>query len=845
MANIANVLRARNISEMRRLAASASSLALIGAMAAPLLLGAGQAHAAAADPAKKDKDNNTVSEVVVTAEYRSQNVQNTPISITAVNAAMLEERGITNIVDVASAVPNLSMRMGGSGSGASNQAFIRGIGQGDFLFAYSPRIAFYVDDVYFSTVYGSTFDLLDINSIEVDRGPQGVLSGRNAAGGAIKIYSKQPTGDGSGYIEAGYGSYNRFVYRGGWDVTLVPDKVFARFAISGKHADGYMKLLDYVCVHGAGSLGNIKSAVGATSQDGCVEDHLGSEGVDSGRAAVRWLASDRLEVNVIADYTRQRQEAPTDKYSFIADPITMPGFQSLWIGVPQALYGPGVLYDERFVTSSPYTSYARYGVMATDGRNVPNENNLDHWGVSGTIDWDVAPGALHVKNVAAYRSWWNTFGRGDASPLGNSGTFDDTTHHQFTDELQATGKVGNLDYAGGFFYYHAFDQNTGFDALLPPGPPPNGFYDHDLDDHQTTDDWAVFIHGDYHITPQLTLSAGVRYTDDKKDAVVSVTNLPPGPGDFVTPVNVAATRWNPMAELAYQFTPDVMGYALYSTGFRGGGFSPRPSDAVQAVPFGPEDVTNYELGFKSEWFQHRLRLNADVFYMQDDGQQNFKGDIDSLGNTWFHEINAGNSINEGVEVEVAVRPVDGMQIDSSLGYLHYRLKSNEAQRTVLLCTTFSDGTPCPQTRAPTWTFSAGAQYRFNLGSAGSLTPRLDASVISRVYFETFNDTCSVVVPAGTACPAASVVAPPPPSTFISTDPSGVAGRLGYQPGYMLLNGHLTWRSPDNKWSTTFEVMNMTNKAYFYGKLALGALLGREQGNIAPPRTWLLTVRRDF
>ena len=190
--NIANMLRVGNNRALGQFGAGVSSMALIAALASPLVLGAGQARAADADPGKTDKDNSTVSEVVVTAEYRSQNVQNTPISITAVNAAMLEERGITNIVDVASAVPNLTMRMSGSGGGASNQAFIRGIGQGDFLFAYSPRIAFYVDDVYFSTVYGSTFDLLDVSSVEVDRGPQGVLSGRNAAGGAIKIYSKQP-----------------------------------------------------------------------------------------------------------------------------------------------------------------------------------------------------------------------------------------------------------------------------------------------------------------------------------------------------------------------------------------------------------------------------------------------------------------------------------------------------------------------------------------------------------------------------------------------------------------------------------------------------------------------------
>ncbi len=326
---------------------------------------------------------------------------------------------------------------------------------------------------------------------------------------------------------------------------------------------------------------------------------------------------------------------------------------------------------------------------------------------------------------------------------------------------------------------------------------------------------------------------------------MQVTNRPSSAADFITPVNVKATRWSPTAELSYQATPDLMGYFEYSTGFRGGGFSPRPSDRVQATAFGPEDVTNYEIGFKSQWFQNRLLLNADVFYMQDHGQQNFKADIDSLGNQWFHEVNAGNSINEGFEVELKARPIPNLQIDTSLGYLHYRLQSDAAQRTVLLCTAFSDGTPCPQTRAPTWNWSVGAQYRIDMGKSGSLTPRLDLQGTSRIYFATFNDTCSVAVAPGTACPASAIVAPPPPSTLLSTAPSGVPGAVDYQPGYMVLNGRLTWTAPDDKWSVSLSASNLTNKVYFYGKLALYGLLGREQGNIAPPRQWLVTLRRDF
>lgn len=809
---------------------------------------------------------NTVGEVVVTAEFRETNLQKTPLAISAVTGQQLLAQGGSNVMDVAHTVPNTVISPLGSGWGSTMAAFIRGVGLGDNILSFEPGVPIYVDGVYNGRPQGAIFDLLDIDRVEVVRGPQGTLFGKNAIGGAVSLISKKPSGSNTGYIEAGYGSYNRVNIRAAWDGVIIPDKLFIHAAFSSKNADGYMNLLDYVCVHGAGSLGNIQAAAGSKSGGSCVTDHLGSEGVNAGRLALRWIASEKVEVNLIADYTRQRQEAPTDKYTYIADPKGNPFggdgiLPQFWVNTPQQAFGAGVLYDQRFVTSNPYTSYARYGTSPVDGRFVPNENNLDHWGVSATVDADLAP-MVHLKSITAYRHWRNEFGRSDASPLGNSPTFDDTRHNQFTEEVQLTGTVfDHLDYAVGGFYYHAYDRNTGFDALwpTPPGLPPlpagafqnpilagaglgflngNGLYDHDLNDTQTTDDYAFFAHGIYHITDQLSLTAGVRYTDDTKHAVVGVTNRYTNVGDFSVPVDVHATRWNPMAELSFQATPDIMAYALYSTGFRGGGFSPRPANALQPVPFGPEDVTSYEVGLKTEWFDHRLRLNGDLFYMLDDGQQNYKTDVDSSGATWFHELNAGNSINKGFEVELQARPIDGLQIDSSLGYLHYQLKDDAQSAATGICTHFTDGALCPQTRAPKWTFSAGAQYRIDMGGYGSLTPRLDASVISRVYYIPLAGDCTA--------PMGSVACPFDRAKLLSTAASGVAGGLDYQPGYTLLNGRITWASPDGKWSVSGAVLNLTNKVYFYGKLGLAVdSLGREQGNIAPPRQWLLSIRRDF
>ena len=175
-------------------AAGVSTLALTAAMA----IGLAQASAQAAKPAK---DNSTVSEVVVTAQFRQQNLQQTPIAITAVTGAMLDARGQTRITEVAAEAPNVQLEPNPAGGGNSMKAYIRGVGQSDQDPALDPGVGIYVDDVNFGTVTGSIFDLVDLDRIEIDRGPQGTLSGMNALGGAIKLYSKKPNGDGGGFVE--------------------------------------------------------------------------------------------------------------------------------------------------------------------------------------------------------------------------------------------------------------------------------------------------------------------------------------------------------------------------------------------------------------------------------------------------------------------------------------------------------------------------------------------------------------------------------------------------------------------------------------------------------------------
>ncbi|MFZ1988204.1 MAG: TonB-dependent receptor, partial [Alphaproteobacteria bacterium] len=170
--------------------------------------------------------------------------------------------------------------------------------------------------------------------------------------------------------------------------------------------------------------------------------------------------------------------------------------------------------------------------------------------------------------------------------------------------------------------------------------------------------------------------------------------------------------------------------------------------------------------------------------------------------------------------------------------LHYELKDDSQSAATGICTHFTDGSLCPQTRAPEWTFSAGAQYRIDLNELGSLTPRLDVQYTSKIYFIPMVGDCTA--------PMGSVACPFDKAKLLSTAASGVDGGLDFQPGYALLNGRLTWESADGKLSVSGSVTNLTDEVYFYGKLALAVdSLGREQGNIAPPRQWLLTVRHTF
>ena len=805
-----------------RLGAGAAALCL--SLLSPVFAqNAGPAPTAAVTPAEGQ-----LEEVTVTARFRAEKLQNTPLAITAVTGDTLSARGQTDVTQLAQFVPNAVINPLGAGWGSTIAATIRGVGLSDNSLSFEPGVPIYVDGVYLGRPQGAILDLLDLDRVEVLRGPQGTLFGKNAIGGTVSLISKQATGDGHGYGEVELGSYNKRYFRGAWDVSVIPDQLFARVSFSSKRRDGYMDVLDYVCVNGPGSLGTggpgipgvqppikLGSAVSPTDTRGCVVDHQGGENVQSARVALRWLANDALDVNLTGDYTIQNQDGAPDQYTAMDKTNPLVAAWNGIVGTPVF----GINWDQRFLPTRNYTNYDGYSDPVT-GHVFPNVNDLTEYGIANTVKWTVAP-SVELKAITAYRRFSNSFGRNSSgSPLPINYTWDTSNHHQWSEEITLTGTWQQLDWTVGGFYYDGTDSNQGFSSLfyLVPFLAAASFNDYDIQD---TKDYAAFIHGVYHFTDQLSLEFGVRYTNDKKHAVIFRQDYA---GDITiphTPVEVKTTKTNPKIGLSYQLTPDLLTYIQYSTGFRGGGFGPRPGDAFQVRSFNPEDIKTGEIGIKSEWFEHRMRVNGAFFYSKYTNLQQGFNTTDPFGQPWFSTVNVGASRIYGLEAELLAEPISGLQLQGSFGYTNYKVTDaggpidntpgdpNFGQSAFGVCIVHANGDNCGPQRVPKYTASASAQYTWPMPNGAGVTVRGDTTYQSAVYF---TDLTYTAVPG--------------------------------QGGYALYNARLTWDSPSKDWSVAFYGQNLANKFYWNGKLTL-QVLGFEEGNPGIPRTWGLELKRTF
>jgi iron complex outermembrane receptor protein len=801
-----------------------------------------------------------VEDIVVTARFRSENLQRTPLAISAVSAAKLEERGATNILGVASAAPNVVLNQLGAGFGPTLSASIRGLVYNDFKAVQEATVPIYIDDIVLGRNLGSITDLLDLERVEVLRGPQGTLFGKNAIGGVIRLITKKPGPNTEGTIEGTVGNYERLEVRASFNTPL-SENVYSRFSFSAKRRDGFVKVIDFVCdmkaqgtpqLAGIGDgvvgwntttntpiLGAVNSAadnafalptqVSANgSNQGCKTGQMGSEQSIGGRAAFLFKMGDKFEFNFAGDLMHVDQSGPPDYIQDINPAIantTGTGGAALF-NKQVALPNFGVPYDRRFLTPDPYKIYASF-VDPVSGIQTPNVTKVTNWGVAGTLDW-LGTEALSGKLIVGFRKLVSNFGRdSDGSPLAQNQTYDFFRDEQFTAEGRLSGKLfGDVtEWTAGAFYFHADDYNSNISIANPYPSNPTG--DIDRIEDQTTENYAAFLHLVNRFTDTLTLTAGVRYTHDEKtilqrrrkrdgtDVIFpGAGGRPPSPLSLV-PLSTSAERVTPMLNLSNQWTPDLMTYVSFQRGFRGSGFNPRPTNLQTQASFGPEGLDSYEVGFKSELFDRRLRINADAFLMiYKDLQLNTTFDTNPGVTTIIQ--NAGKAHIPGVEVEVTAEPIDNWTIEGSLGYLGFKYKDlGRADPAVLIAAgqvgaaAESPCRSCRPRRAPEWTLSSGSTYTIGLGNSGSLALHGDWSYQTRVYFADNNNL------------------------------------RASQGAYALFNARITWANADGDWSASIFGTNLTDRLYSVGKLDFYNSFSTVESSWGRPREFGLSVKKRF
>jgi iron complex outermembrane receptor protein len=842
-----------------------SSLALISALATPAYAADEQddtqTNAGTTAPTADNTNQPTAEnagdrnqEIVVTAEFRAASVQNTPIAITAVNSAMLEARGQTDITQVAAQAPNVSLRPQPQNGGSGLIAFIRGVGQTDFNYALDPGVGVYIDDVYIPTLSSSLLELVDLDRVEILRGPQGTLAGKNAIGGAIKLFTAKPRGDGTGSLSVSYGSFNELVVRGMADFAI-SDSLAMRVSGMARGRDGYVAMLDYGQTHPNSNVpqNNVR---GSGNSD---YERMGGQNIIAGRAALRWTPTDSLEINLSADYTRENSQAiPTvliaagaPGANFIPD-AAHPGLAVNTVGTPllRGKDGNPVPVDCHFVPAGQYSCDTGGNLLGWDPRFVSYSNFMDAmdpspmapykpyfalpitrfngWGVQGNLSYDLSDN-INLYYIGSYRAYVSKFGQDqDATPVPVAQLDNELHHFAWSSELRLNFKALDDVVEGtvGGFYLHQKGTYTARVDLNYVNPVIDFLHGPDTTPSTTK---ALFATVTVHPTEALGITGGIRYTKDKKDYTYFRRNpdgtLPNGFECFVVPGDPTAQpncllaglfditgsfrghRWDWRGVIDYRWSDQFLTYASISTGYKGGGVNPRPFVADQRLPFQPEKLTTYEVGFKADLFDRRFRLNGAAFLNKYDDIVLTKlvCPESSLPFPCLRPDNIGKATVKGFELEASVFPVDGLSLDGSLSYLHFKYTSPCAGGVLV-----GTGIPCsgitPYT--PKLNYSFGAQYDYET-DIGTFSARFDGSYQGKLFTTAENTVWSKI------------------------------------PGHFLGNGRLTWATVDDDWKVSFEVQNIFDKYYFQSKSDVSASLGVVTGVPGLPRTWSLGVERKF
>ncbi|MBM4269884.1 MAG: TonB-dependent receptor [Deltaproteobacteria bacterium] len=792
---------------------------------------AAEAEAAGAEAAGlSPEEAKKVEQIVVSARRRQELLEETPISITALSEETLRATGTTQLDQIQYLVPNLSIFRTGNGQTAS--IVLRGVGNFPFVY-YDQGTGLYIDGVYLSRNQGSLLDMVDIQQLEVLRGPQGTLFGKNTLGGAINITTVKPREELEAFAMIRAGGYGTLDTRATLnlpvDIGWFEDKLFTRFTFASFNMDGY-------------------------AYNSLRDEYQSNRNSQNFLGAVRLLPTDDVTIDVTGTY------ATSHAY----------GLGGQCVVIPQAFEDALAPLVAAGLVPAGYAEQYRQSCESSQPFNFQSEAarlaSIDSYGVWGTAAWDAGEvgwlEALDFKLTSAWRqqtprvrddfdltsmpvSVLSTAGGGD--PF--DGTQDWQNQIQLEAQVNGTAWDDRINFvAGAFWFWEKARTDNGFRFFAPteqfqisPIVVNAGFSQNFIS--TDNNDWALFGQGTVDITDWFSLTAGVRYTEETKrlDRLLlepCSDGAPPGsPACSVPsadPVTVdfegeqKSSAWTPTVTAAFPVPEEwidpwsinyLMGYFTYSQGFRGGGFNggARTPAPIALEPFKPEFIDSYEIGAKSIVFDNRATINVSFFLadrFDQQGPEIVVTEAEPIDQVDVLTRNAAESNTRGVELEVNTQPIDDMLIDASMGYVDAKFGGySGAQNAVTGEPIDRAGQQLPF--IPKWQTHLGIQYSMEMPRFGPdwlqgwLTPRLDWSFQGATQYW----------------------APELPQLL--------------QPYYNLLSLRLSYDFMDNTSQIAFWGSNVANATYFQESVAIPRVIGVVTRYYEQPRTFGIEISHRF
>lgn len=728
-----------------------------------------------------------IEEVIVTAQKREQRLQDTPVSVTVFTGAMIEELGLRQSVDITAQTPNFSVGYPNGDNGVP-APFIRGVGLNDFGVLNQGPIAAYVDEVYISSNAAQIFQLLDVERVEVLRGPQGTLYGRNASGGAINFISRKPGTELDGWARASIGNFGLSNIEGAIGGPL-GDNAGVRFSLLKTDSDGWMKN-------------------GLTGND--------QQGIDdmAWRLLLDLQPSDALKLSMNihggqtnSDSVQYRHLGVWDELgNQCADAAILAGQCIDILGYSENM--PYTLGDGTVVPPAPQYDRGNYDVEA--------ENDSDFWGISLTASLQV--GDYLITSITAFDDM------DDVRPEETDATPNDlltgvlsVAQESFSQELRVSRDLDNWSWLAGLYYLKdEADDHTSFDLLrllrplfvgadctFAPAGNPSGFcydefvYEFESGTQQEITSLSLYFDTSIDLTEAWQLSIGLRYTDEEIDhkttfffAEPSADN-PSMPG-FPTAANTDFNNLSGRLVLNYTMSEDLMFYGGITTGFKGGGIQ-STSDGISL--YDEENLLSFEAGFKAILGDGNVRFNGSIFRYDYRDLQVFAFVI--VNGIGFSTItNAADAEIYGAELELQWAPVENLFVNLGLGLLNTEYKD-----FVIPSGDFSGN---EITMSPELTVNGLIQYDVPLASAGTLVFQLDFNYQDEVFFDALNNP------------------------------------LLSEEDYWLYNARVVWTSPDEKWDVAAFGRNLGNQEYMVYAFDL-SFFGFHEQMLGTPRSYGIEV----